>query len=138
MQHFNDMTPPENLCYALGELAYAIAFADGSVQNQEREKFQQLLSEELKGKTPTDVASIVFKLMEKKNRDSKTVYEWAINEVKINSHYLSPELKNTFISVIEKVAQAFPPVTNSERKLLEQFRKDIAPLHGDPVYYGKT
>jgi hypothetical protein len=58
-----------------------------------------------------------------------------LNQIKLNSHYLSPELKQTSISIMEKIAVAFPPVTGEERRLIERFKKDIEPIHGDPVYY---
>jgi hypothetical protein len=67
--------------------------------------------------------------------DAKTSYDWAIKEIRLNSHYLSPELKDKFLQVMEKVARAYPPVTIEEMNLLERFKKDIAPLRGDPVYY---
>jgi hypothetical protein len=36
---------------------------------------------------------------------------------------------------MEKVAKAYKPVTIDEMSLIEKFRKDIEPIHGDPVYY---
>ena len=62
-------------------------------------------------------------------------YNSALKEIKTNSHYLSPELKATFIRVMEKVANAYKPVTVNEMLLIEKFKEDIAPIHGDPVYY---
>ena len=75
--------------------------------------------------------------MEKDKMDSNTVYEWAMKEIKTNSHYLSPQLKEKFISVIEKIAVAFPPVTNEESDIINRFKKDIKDIHGDPTYYLK-
>ena len=76
--------------------------------------------------------------MDKDRQSIETVYNWALKTIKTNSHYLSPELKTTFIKVMEKVAKAYPPVTQSESNLLDRFKKDIAPIHGDSVYYTKT
>jgi uncharacterized tellurite resistance protein B-like protein len=134
----NSMTPLENLYYALGELAYAVAFADGDVQREEQEQFQEFLKAQLEDNPHVDFSHIIFKLLEKKKSNSVTAYDWAINEVRTNSHYLSPELKHLFISVMENVAEAYPPVTKTERTLLDRFKADIAPLQGDPIYYGKT
>jgi uncharacterized tellurite resistance protein B-like protein len=136
--HSNNMTPLENLYYALGELAYAVAFADGEVQKEEQEQFREFLKTQLEHNPHVDFSDIIFKLLEKKKHNSVTAYDWAINEVRTNSHYLSPELKHTFISVMENVAEAFPPVTKNEKTLLDRFRSDIAPLQGDPIYYGQT
>ena len=132
------MTPIENLHYAIGEMAYAVASADGKVQKEEREKFHDIVVSELKDDYDFNISDIVFQIMDKDKTDSSTTYKWAINEIKMNSHYLSPKLKTKFINVMEKIAKAYPPITNEEREILEKFRKDIAPLKGDPVYYPKT
>lgn len=131
------MTPQQNLHTAIGELAYAIARADGSIQKEERKKFHSIVAAELHCKDyDFDVSGIIFQILEKdKFIDSKTSYDWAMKEIKTNSHYLSPELKKTFIKVIEKVAKAYPPSTKEEVELIEKFKKEIATINGDPVYY---
>jgi uncharacterized tellurite resistance protein B-like protein len=130
------MTPTENLHYAIGEIAYAIARADGKVQKEERIKFQNIVEAELRCKDcDFDVSSIIFHVLNKDKTSTKYAYDWGIKQIKANSHYLSPILKATFINVIEKIAKAFSPVTVDEMKLIERFKKDIEPLHGDPIYY---
>ncbi len=132
------MGPIENLHFAIGQLAYAIAFSDGKIQKEEREKFQKIVSEHLKSKEYSfDVSDIVFQIMERDRMDSETAYEWAIKEIRTNSHYLSPELKGNFISVMQKVADAYPPFSEKEKALMDRFKKDIEGLHGDPIYYKK-
>ena len=131
------MTSLENLHSAIGELAYAIARADGTIQKEERQKFHDIVAAELRCKDyDFDISDIIFQILDKdKYIDSQTSYDWAMKEIRLNSHYLSPELKQTFIKVMEKVAKAYLPVTMEETNILEQFKKDIAPLKGDPVYY---
>lgn len=134
------MTSEQNLHTAIGELAYAIARADGAIQKEERKKFHDIVAAEMHCKDyDFDVSDIIFQVLEKdKFIDSNTAYDWAIKEIKTNSHYLSPELKKTFIKVIEKVAKAYPPITKDENNLIERFKKDIEPINGDPVYYEKV
>lgn len=130
------MTATENLHYAIGQLAYAIACADGDVQKQEREKFHSIVLAELRcGDNSFNVSDIIFRIMDKDRIPTREAYDWAMKQIKTNSHYLSPELKATFINVMEKVAKAYQPVTLDEMLLIEKFRKDIEPIHGDPVYY---
>jgi len=130
------MTPFENLYYAIGELAYAVARADGALQKEERQKFHNIVAAGLRSHNYCfDISGIIFDMMDKDQPSSDLSYEWAMKQIRMNSHYLSPALKQTFINVMEKVAKAYPPVTNEEKDLLDQFRKDIEPLHGDPVYY---
>jgi uncharacterized tellurite resistance protein B-like protein len=131
------MTPLENLHLAIGELAYAMACVDGAIQKEERKKFHNIVAAELRCKDyDFDVSDIVFQVLEKdKYADTEIAYEWAMNQIKLNSHYLSPQLKVTFIRVLEKVAKAYPPVTQKEQGLVERFKKDIAPIEGDPIFY---
>ena len=133
------MTSLETLHYAIGELAYAVANADGKVQKEERNKFHAIVEAELRCKDYAfDVSDIIFQIMDKDKADTETSYKWAMDQIKLNSHYLSPDLKKTFIRVIEKIANAFPPVTKGEQNLIDRFKKDIAPINGDPVYYEKA
>ncbi len=133
------MTPTENLHYAIGEIAYAIACADGQVQKEERKKFHDIVAAEIRCKDyGFDVSDIIFKILDRDKISTKEAYEGAMKQVRVNSHYLSPELKETFVKVIEKVAKAYKPVTIDEMNLIERFKKDIAPLKGDPIYYGQA
>lgn len=133
------MTPTENLHYAIGEMAYAIARADGAVQKEERQKFHDIVAAELRMKDQGfNISDIIFKIMDKDKTSTKDAYDWAIGQIRVNSHYLSPQLKETFIKVIEKVAKAYAPVTIDETDIIEKFKKDIAPLKGDPIYYEVT
>ena len=132
------MGPLQSLHMAIGELAYAVALADGEVQEEERKKFHSIVEAELRCKDfDFDVSDIIFQVMDKHSSDVETTYNWAMKEIKLNSHYLSPELKKTFINVMMKVAKAYPPITAEENSIIERFKKDIEPLMGDPVYYKK-
>lgn len=130
------MTPTESLYYAIGELAYAIAQADGAVQKEERQKFHDIVAAELRCKEYNfDISSIIFQIMDKDNVSTKDAYNGAMGQIRLNSHYLSPKIKETFIKVIEKVAKAYPPITEDENKLINKLKTDISLLKGDPVYY---
>ncbi len=130
------MTPIENLHYALGEMAYAVARADGNVQNEERKKFHDIVVSELgRHHYDFDISEIIFRMMDKDKMDPAVTYKWAMGEINRNSQYLSPELKKIFVCVMEKVAEAFPPVTPNERKVIDRFKKDIEFISGDPIFY---
>ncbi len=132
------MTPTENLYYALGEMAYAIAMADGRIQNDEAKKFHSILESELKVDVDSlSVADIIFHIMEKDHVDAETAYTNAINQMKLNSQYLSAQMKLSFLHVAEKVAKAFPPPLRSEKNMIVRFRKDISEIEGDPVFTGE-
>lgn len=132
------MGPFESLHYAIGEIVYAVAAADGSVQAEERKRLEEIVAEELKKHNyDFDVSHIIFQLLDRQYRTPTESYDWGMNQMRLYSHYLSPELKAACLSMMEKVASAFPPVTAEEDALLIRFKRDIEPLHGDPVYYAK-
>jgi len=133
------MTPLENLHYAIGQLAFSVASADGYVQPHERQKFHDIVAAELRCKDfDFNVSDIIFRIMEKDKLDSETAYLWAMKEIKQNSHYLSPALKKSFIMVLEKIAKAYSTVSDEENNIIERFKKDIEPIIGDPVFYEKN
>jgi uncharacterized tellurite resistance protein B-like protein len=130
------MTSLESLYYAIGELAYAVARADGKIQEQEKEKIHQIVENALKNNEHNfDISEIVFQLMERDKVDSRTSYNWAMKQIRLNSHYLSPKLKKTIISVMEQVAEAYPPITGEERELIEDCKKEMEEIYGDPIFY---
>lgn len=133
------MTPLQNLYYAIGEMAYAIAVSDGEVQKAERQKLADLLKAELeKGSEGFDISGIIFNILDKQKATLEQACDSSIREIRLNSHYLSPEMKESFLSVIHKVADAYPPVTDEERALIGKFRDELARLQGDPVYYRRS
>jgi uncharacterized tellurite resistance protein B-like protein len=132
----SDMTPLESLHYAIGEIAYAMATADGAIQQEEKDKFHQIISEELKvHNSDINISEIIFRILEKGPRLTPDAYEWATHEIRNNSHYLSPRLKSKFLEVIRKIATAYPPVTQEESIMFNDFRQFLSSLKGDPVFY---
>src|SRR5688572_8582441 len=98
------MTPIENIYMATGELAYAIAKADGAIQREEKEKFQQILEAEFNGRIGTsNHASIIFQILQKEKISVSDVYNSVICELNINSYYLSASMKEHIIHVIKRV-----------------------------------
>jgi uncharacterized tellurite resistance protein B-like protein len=115
-----------NLFYALGQLSYAIANADGKIQREEKDNFHKILKEQFDAISPEmDTAEIIFELLRIDAIDTQTAYNWAINQIKLYSHYLDDNLKKGFITTIKKVAEVYPPVEPQEKALIEQFERDL-------------
>jgi len=120
------MTSTQSLFYALGEMAYAIASADGTIQKEEKEELQKILVSEFSDYPGAyNYTEIIFHILQKDKLDLETTYNWAIREIKFNKEHLTAVLSMKFIKVIEKVAHAFPPVTADEQKLVDRFIKEI-------------
>ena len=122
------MEPIENLYYALGQLAYAIAMADGNVQPEEKLALQAILAEEARKHGVGEDAEIVFNLMERDETDAMKSYEWAMNELRRNSHYFIPALREKFVKILERISRAYPPVVEEEKRLLERFKREVKTL----------
>ena len=119
----------QNLYYALGELAYAIAKADGAIQNEEKQTLHHIVISELK-KNNFDIENIeiIPRFMEQDHVPVETTYQEALDVMRTNSFYLNEILKEKFISFIQTVADAFPPVTTEEQFIIDRFKKDINDL----------
>lgn len=122
------MDAQQNLYYALGILAYAIAKADGEVQREERDMIHKLVSEEIDHNVNFNYSEIIFDILQKDNRSFNQVYEWSMSEFELGKYHFTPAMKSEFISVITKIAEAFPPNTHEEKKLISQFEIDIKKL----------
>lgn len=132
------MTPTENLYYAIGEIAYAVALSDGRIQKDEVNKLHGILSTELSfSMEEQSIADIIFHVLNKDHTKAEAAYESGMNQIRLNSQYLSPELKLSFLRIAEKLAQAFPPRLKVENKMIERFRSDLTLINGDPVMYEK-
>ena len=46
-----------------------------------------------------------------------------------------PSSDPIMIIIAEKIAKAFPPITEKENNFLARLKQDIEPLQGDPIYY---
>lgn len=120
------MDAKESLFYALGQLSYAIANVDGKVQKEEKEKFHHILKEQFDAISPgIDTAEIIFELLRRDATDTQTAYNWALNQIKLNSHHFDANFKKGFIATIKKVAEVYPPVEPEEKALIQQFVQDI-------------
>lgn len=116
----------QSLYFALGEMAYAVAKADGKVQRAERTKLHDIVVKEAKLSHPDiDISEIIFHILQKSDRDFETAYQWSMDSFKEHRYWLTEDMKADFIAVIEKVAHAFNSVTNDEKSVIERFRKDM-------------
>lgn len=119
---------------ALGEVAYAIAYADGNVRPEEKQKLHNLLVSEFNRYPGASAyAEIIFQILMRDAMDSATVYGWALREIEKNSTYLSESMKTFFIEVIRNVAAAYPPITAEENDLINDFTDRLRKIHCDSV-----
>ncbi len=119
----------ENIYYAMGEMAYAIAKADGAVQTEERKKIHEIVLDEIAhNNIDFDYTEAIFQILEKDDPDAETSYKWAMHEFDENKLHLTPELVNQFIIIADKIADAFDLDSVREEMMVARFKKDLRAL----------
>lgn len=119
------MEGKQNIYYALGILAYAVAKADGKVQNSERKTIHDIVIQESEHSIDFTYAEIIFSILQKDNVGIDTVYKWAMDSLKKGKTFFTPEVKEKCVRILQKIAEAFPPSTKEEQNLIERFSRDI-------------
>ena len=119
----------QNLYYALGELAYAVAKADGTIHKEEKKTIHDIVIAELKKNNfYFENLELTIRFLQKDNIPVETIYVEALDVMRSNHFYFDKSLKEKFIGIIQKIADAFPPITLSEQSIIDKFKRDINKL----------
>lgn len=119
------MDSKQSLYYALGIFSYAIAKADGAIQLEEKEELHKIVAEETQHSMDFQYVEIIFKLLQKDKPGFDDVHKWALDALETGKYYLSDKIKEQFINVMKRVAEAFPPKSPEEHELINLFIKEI-------------
>ena len=126
------MEGKQNIYYALGILAFAIAKSDGKIQPEEKEKLFEIVNKEMGHDIDFEYAEIIFQLLERDNPGFDKTYRWAIEELDKGRHYLSPEIKQKMVDTIEQIAISFNKLSSQEEDIIKRLtmmsreRRDVA------------
>jgi uncharacterized tellurite resistance protein B-like protein len=112
------------LVQALAELAYSIALADGELDTKEKKAFHEIIQSEL-GKSSWSAKNRFSILEERIAPNIDQSYKFAMFAIKTNKKDFSPELKQKFINVIERIAGSVEGLRTGEKEIIERFKKDI-------------
>ena len=115
--------------YGIGIIAFSMASADGEIQGRERNELKSILNEwSSTVEADFDVTEIIFELLVKIADPKDLTYDKGMHYIRMGSEYLTENLKEKFVFLINDVAHAFPPVTKEESDVIEKFREDIKHL----------
>lgn len=117
------MYEKRELYRAIAEVAYAIARAGDGLQAEEREQFYAIINKHLDFDSWSAISR--FEILEEIHPDPNNAFEYALSEIRKNKHYLTPELKNHALEVVEAVAQAYQGKNIQELNLIERFKKTM-------------
>lgn len=122
------MDSKQHIYYALGTLAYAVAKADGKVQNEERLKVKEIVKKGIEHEVDFTYTDIIFQILQKDNMGFRDVYKWAMKSFETGKYHLTTEVKTQFIQILDEVAASFTPDDPEEQKLLSNFKDDLLKL----------
>ena len=120
---------------ALGQLVYAIAKADGSVQTEERSKiFNFVISQlvELEEKTGRGKEALMafntekeFHRLRDENKSVKEAYQQFADFLDANMVDFDENMKKTCVNLMENVALAYNGIEPPEKALIEKAKEKI-------------
>ncbi|NJN25017.1 MAG: hypothetical protein HC819_03040 [Cyclobacteriaceae bacterium] len=112
------------LVQALAELAYSIALADGELEEKEKKAFNQIIESEL-GKSAWTAKNRFAILEERITPNVEQSYKFAMFAIKMNKKDFSPAMKQKYINVIERIAASIEGLRNTEKTLIDRFKKEV-------------
>ena len=112
------------LVRALADLAYSIALADGKLEEQEKNAFNEIIESEL-GKSAGSAKNRFAILDERVSPNIEQTYKSVMFAIKTNKKDFSPDLEQRFIHVIERIAKSVDGLRKDERDLIDRFKTDI-------------
>ena len=111
----------------IAEMAYVIAKADRGLSSEERIAFQKIIEDELS--YDSWAAQSRFELLDEVTQPSiEKAYNEAIHDFRKYKAYLTEDLKQVSIRVLQKVANACSGLSEKEAIILDRFRKDLKEL----------
>ena len=120
----------EKVYYALGELAYLVAEADGKVQQPEIDKLHALVVNQVKKHNPSfEYSDIIFHVLNDEKPNLDTIYKLAIKELKEAKYFLTPEVKELIISVLTSIAEAYGKVTLHEKEIIGKVELELRSIN---------
>jgi len=121
------MTGKERMYFGLGLAAYAVAKADGKIDQEERNKLHEIVTTSINCQDEgINVSEIIFHVLGKHdNFEVENLYNLALKEITDYKSYLTDDMRSDFPAILEKVARSMAPITAEENALIVRFRNDI-------------
>lgn len=120
----------EQLYEAFGELIYAVAKADGLVQDEEVQALQDILQQHAWAQE----VEWSFNYEVKNQKDINDAYERALDTFR--EYGPTPEYEY-LIEILEKVAQASDGIDSKEEKIIQGFQDDLKDRFINDLNVGK-
>jgi|SRR6185437_11963780 len=118
----------QNIHIAMGSLGYAIAKADGVIQDNEKQTITKLAQQEFDlGSNDVEWIRNMFLKMEKENISLEDAYDYAMDMLEANRFEFDfdSSVKKKCLRFIERIAESFGGVSYKEQSILEKLKVDL-------------
>lgn len=118
----------------IGILLYAIAKADGQIQDKEIKAIHRIVTEDLApleesvdafGTDTAFFAEFEFAILQDRDISAQKAFDRFIVFAKENEKNLSPQLRELIVKSVEKVAAAYRGTNKSEAAMIEALKKQL-------------
>ncbi|MBK9284079.1 MAG: TerB family tellurite resistance protein [Sphingobacteriaceae bacterium] len=122
---------------ATGKLVYAIAKADGIIQNKESRKFNNIIEDEVQllskaiGHHQTDVhadTALEFELMKSKNASAEEAFNSFMDFYHAHKPAINNDMKTEIVSFVTRIAKSSSGVSEKESKMINQLKDEFKDL----------
>ena len=118
----------QNIHIAIGSLGYAIAKADGVIQDNEKETIARLAQKEFElGDTDVEWIKNMFSKLEQDHISLEDAYTYAMDTLEANRFEFDfdESVKKKCLRFIERIAESFGGVSYKELSIMERLKKDL-------------
>lgn len=121
----------------LGQLLYAVAYADGKVRKQEVDALHEFILKELlplehtvdsSGMNQAFYTQFEFSEFAEKCTPPQLVYMNYLSYLKSNAKHLTDKHKASIINAVKKVADAYKHINKKEQELVDSLKMELDKL----------
>jgi len=119
----------------LGRLLYAVAMADGEVQDEEMQELYKLVISELSDETLFDQDEVnvfhtefEFEALMERNVSRSDAFHSFIGFFDENKNSFTPEMKKVALHAVERIAESYDGIVDSEKEIIDNIKERLSLL----------